>query len=277
MARVWWNGEIVDEADARTSALDRGLTWGWGLFETLRCYGGRPWALGEHMERLRAGAVVLDLPVPTDEEVARAFEGVMGANGLSDCGVRITVTAGSGPPDPHEDPAGPPNVLVTAWPLRDYSDLYARGARLVTLVGQGRAMAGIKSTSYGLSVAGRIAARRGGADDALFVEQDGRVLETTGANLFAIRGSEIVTAPTGDVLPGVTRGTVLQVARELGLRTVESDMLLDDLFASDEVVLTSSLREVYGVSEVDGRPVRTGPLAAELRAAYRARVLEILG
>ena len=274
---VWFNGRLMEASEARTSALDRGLIWGWGLFETLRVYGGRVWALEEHMARMRRGAEVMDLQVPAEAEAGQAMAATVEANHFSDCGVRITVTASDGPPDPHTDPVGSPNVLVSAWPLRDYSALYERGARLISLTGFGRPLAGIKSTSYGVSVAGRVAARRAGVDDALFLDSDGTVLETTGANIMVVKGDALITPPTPGVLPGVTRGIVLDVAQATGLKTQERRLVVDDLHEAEEVLLTSSLREVYGASELDGRPLRTGPHAQRLREAFGERVREILG
>ncbi len=275
MSIVWLNGELLPEERAVVPALDRGVLWGYGLFETMRAYGGRVWAFGEHCERLRAGADIIGLEVPDETVLRSALDDVLTANGLSDAGVRVTMTAGPGPSDPQSDPTGPPTVLATAWPLRDYTDLYEQGAALATIAGGGRPLAGIKTTSYAVSVAGRVIAGRAGADDALFIGDDGRVLEATGSNIFAVRGNALVTPPLSEaVLPGVTRRHVLGVAGRTGLETVEGSLSVDDLFRADEVVLTSSLREVYPARSVDGRQLKRCGMAAKLRDAYHAAVLE---
>lgn len=275
---VWLNGELISEDDAFVPALDRGVLWGYGLFETMRVYEGRVWALGDHLERLRRGGEVIGVHVPAEDEVEAALVDVLRANELTDAGVRITVTAGAGPPDPHAEVTAPPNVLVTAWLLGDYRDLYERGATLVTLPGGGRPLAGVKTTSYAASVAGRVVARRSGADDALFCGEDGRVLEATGSNLFAVRGDRLVTPPLTDpLLPGVTRRHVLDVAANAGLQPSEEGLTLDDLYAADEVVLTSSLREVYPARSINGRDLARGPAADKLRTAYHHAVLVTLG
>jgi branched-subunit amino acid aminotransferase/4-amino-4-deoxychorismate lyase len=274
--RIWLNGDLVPAEKATVPALDRGVLWGHGLFETMRVYGGRVWALPEHLERLEAGAAAIDVPVPDHALLQGAIDNVLSANSLADAGARITITRGAGPVDPQSEPEGEPNVIVTAWPLRDYAELYAKGAALVTF-GGGRALAAIKTTSYVASVAGRVTARRAGADDALFVD-GGRVLEATGSNLFVVMGAELVTPPLGDgVLPGVTRRHVFAVAPEAGLRVREEPVELDALYGSDEVILTSSLREVYPVRSVDGRDVHRGPAVERLRDAFHAAVLRALG
>jgi branched-subunit amino acid aminotransferase/4-amino-4-deoxychorismate lyase len=277
MSIVWLNGELLPEDRALVPALDRGVLWGYGLFETMRAYGGRLWAFDDHYDRLRTGAEVIDISSPDPTTLSEVFRDVLRANELEDAGVRVTITAGTGPADPQSDPTGAPAVLVTAWPLRDYSNLYADGAVLATIPGGGRPLAGLKTTSYVVSVAGRVIARRAGADDALFVASDGRVLEATGSNLFAARGDELVTPPlTEAVLPGVTRRHVLAVAGRIGFGTVEESLTLDDLFAVDEVVLTSSLREVYPARSIDGRELKRCGVAEKLRDVYHAAVLESL-
>lgn len=277
MAIVHIDGRLVEEADARVSALDRGLLSGYGLFETLRAYGGRPWALGDHYERSQAGAGSIGLAIPDIDTIAGAIAAVLEANELRDAGVRFTVTGGTGPPDPQAPPVGPPTLIVTAWPLHDYTELYERGAALATLAEGGRPLAAVKTTSYAVSVAGRVHAQRAGADDALFCGVDGRVLEATGSNLLVVEGSAVRTPSVDDaILPGVTRRYVMEVAQALGYSVEEATLTVDDLYAADEVVMTSSLREVYPVREIDGRPTRRSGAADELRRAYRALVEERL-
>lgn len=277
MTVVWLNGRLTPEAEARISALDRGVIWGDGLFETLRAYDGRPYAVAAHHRRLTEGGRVLDLAVPPEGELRAAFTAILEANGLHDAGVRVTVTRGPGPADPHATPDGVATVLVTAWPLRDYSALYEHGASLVTVPRAGRPVPGAKTISYAANVAGRVAARRAGVDDALFVAEDGRVLETTGSNVLLVSGQDLVTPPVDDgLLPGVTREGVLRCAPSIGLWAVERSASLADVYAADEVVLTSTLREVYRVRSIDGRDLRCAGVAVRLRQAFRRQVLSSL-
>lgn len=275
MSLVWLNGEIQSAAEATIPALDRGVLWGFGLFETMRAYGSRVWAFDEHYRRLCKGGETVGLSVPQPADLRAALDEVLRANSLEDAGVRVTITAGAGPPDPQADPDRPPNVLVTAWALRDYTALYRDGVALITVAGGGRPLAGVKTTSYAVSVAGRVLARRAGADDALFVGADGRVLEATGSNLFVLREGHLSTPPLSEaVLPGITRGHVIEVAKRSGFEVDERELVLDELFTAEEVLLTSSLRELYPVRAVDDRDVKRGAVIEELRNAYHSAVLE---
>jgi branched-chain amino acid aminotransferase len=253
------------------------LLSGYGLFETLRAYGGEPWALADHHDRLVSGSELIDLPVPGRDVIAQAITETLAANSLSDAGVRITVTGGAGPVDVQADPDSPPKVIVIVWPIRDYSELYERGAALVTIAEGGRPLAGVKTTSYAVSVAGRVSARRAGADDALFLGGHKRVLEATGSNVMVVTGTTIRTPPVEDtILPGVTRQHVIDVALRQGFEVVEELLYMDDLYAAEEVVLTSSLREVYPARSIDGAPLPIEGHAARLRTAFHEHVLRTL-
>jgi branched-chain amino acid aminotransferase len=273
MALIWLNGRLVPPEEATISVLDRGLLSGYGLFETLRAYEGEPWAIHDHYERLEAGAPVIDLPLPDESSLADALRDTVRANELQDAGVRVTITRGTGPVDVQSDAESEPNVFVIAWPVRDYSQLYTDGAVLVTFQEGGRALAHVKSTSYAMSVAGRVYAKRAGADDAIFAVE-GRVLEATGSNVFAVNGDRITTPPLGEgILPGVTRRHVMAVARDAGFEVVEEPVSIHDLAAAEEVFLTSSLREVYPARSVDGVVLKRRGVAEQLRAAFREFVL----
>jgi branched-chain amino acid aminotransferase len=271
------NGELVAAERATVPALDRGLLSGYGLFETLRAYGGAPWAFDDHIARLRIGGELIDLTVPSSEDLHGAITATLEANGLGDAGVRLTITGGAGPSDVQADPDSPPNVIVIVWPLRDYAQLYAEGAKLATLPQGARPLADVKTTSYAVSVAGRVFARRAGADDALFLGGHKRVLEATGSNLFVAKEESLRTPPLDDaILPGVTRGYVIGIARDLGYDVTEEHVYVDDLIAADEVVLTSTLREVYPAASVDGQRLQRAGVADRLRTAYGELVRRIL-
>jgi len=277
MALIWLNGELVPPEKATISVLDRGLLSGHGLFETLRAYEGLPWAVDDHYERLIAGAEWIDLALPDEASFAEAMRDTLRANELTDAGVRVTFTRGSGPVDPQSEADAEPNMFVLAWTLRDYTALHADGADIVTFSHGARSLAHVKSTSYAMSVAGRVYAKRAGADDALFTSDDGRVLEATGSNIFAASGDRLVTPPLDEgILPGVTRRHIIAVADEMGYEVIQAPLRVGDLSEADEVVLTSSLREVYPVRSIDGIEMKSAGVAERLREAYRRRVLSAL-
>lgn len=275
MRHVHLDGQIVREDEARVSPFDRGLLLGDGVFETLRAYDGRPHALGAHLDRLRRSCALTRLPMP--EDLPRRVQETLAANGLADASVRITITRGPGGRGASPRGAGPATVLVTASPIAPQPETYERGLRLVTAtrrrVGRDALDPSIKSIGYLVHVLARAEAEEAGADDALFVDDQDRVVEATQANVFAVRGDDLLTPPLASgCLPGVTRAEVLALAPGVGLRPQEQALTLRDLADADEVLLTASLLEVAPVVSLDGARIgdgRPGPRARELHASYR--------
>ncbi len=266
MSLVHLNGSLVPAEEARVSVHDRGFLLGDGLFETLRAHSGRPAFLGEHLARLRHGCEAMRLPFPEDlpSRVAATLE----ANRAGDCAVRVTLTRGPGGRGASPRGAGPPTVLVALSPIPYEEALYARGlGAIVSRVPRGPAA--VKTTSYAASVLARIEADEAGADEALFQDEAGRLLEATQATLFAVRDGALLTPPLGPILPGVTRAKLLALAPHAGLRPVEAPLTRDDLLAADEAMLCASVLEVAPLASLDGKPLRRGPFAQTLRALYR--------
>jgi 4-amino-4-deoxychorismate lyase len=267
---------VVDPDTPVLTADDAALARGLAAFETMRVYGGRIFALDEHLDRLRASAQRLGLP-----DVARAdLEGLaaqaLAASGLSEAGVRLYWTGG------HEGAGATAIATVTPVPP-DTESLRARGLRVVSLdLGIDREirmrapwlLAGVKSTSYAVHVAAVKEAVRRGGDDALLLASDGTVLEGAMSNVWWRRG-ELLRTPgleTG-ILAGVTRAHLLRLVPGVGFRVEEGVWPLDEVIGADEVLLSSSVREVIGVIDVDGRPIgdgRPGSGARTLQAALRA-------
>lgn len=263
---AWLNGEFLSPGEARVPALDAGFLFGDGLFETLRTYGGRPFLLRAHLERLCAGARALDIPLPSElDNVACA---VVARSGLPDCTVRLTVTRGVAG-------AGTPTVLVTALPLRAWpARVYEEGARAGWLWPRsaGRPGPSVKSTSYQWALLGRREAEARGWNEGLFLDGAGtHVTEGSATNLFAVVDGNVWTPPVEACLPGVTRAEVLRLARQEGMAVREAPLPVDVVSRADEVFLTSSLAELVPVTQLDGKPVgrgAPGPVGRALRAAY---------
>jgi branched-subunit amino acid aminotransferase/4-amino-4-deoxychorismate lyase len=236
------------------TASDESLLRGSAAFETLRVYGGRPFLLDRHIARLENSARVLALPPPS------------GAVELA------LLVAAAAPPDAVLRLYRTDEVLVaTAAELpAGLEDERAHGLAVRTFEQSPPALlAGVKSTSYAASFAARREAERAGADDVLFVS-GGRLLETATANVWWSSDGVLRTpALAPGVLPGVTRGLLLELAE-----VVEGDFGLEALLGADEAFLTSSIREVMPVLVVDDSPIgdgRPGPAAARLQAALRLR------
>lgn len=275
--KVWLDGALVDEKEARISPFDRGLLLGDAVFETMRIYGGRPRALKEHLDRLRQSCALTRIPYP--EGIERAIAHLIEANGARDGQVRVTLTRGVGGRGASPQGATSPTVLVTTATVHHRPEVYERGLRLVVArrrrIPDASLPSAIKSTNYLVHVLARIEAEEAGADDALFVDEDGALVEATQANVFAILGRELVTPPlSSGCLPGMARAEVLALAHEAGLRPVERPLPRAALHEASEVFLTASVLEVAPVVEVDGVRVgdgKPGPLTRRIHELYRKR------
>jgi branched-chain amino acid aminotransferase len=265
---IWLDGSLVDPATARISPFDHGVTVGDGVFETMRVYGGAPFALRRHLERLERSAAGLGLEPPPRTFLRGAIEAVIAANGMPDCRLRLTVTAGEAPLGSGRG-AGSPTVIAAVGPL----DPVAPTCDVVVVPwtrNERSALAGLKTTSYGENVVALAHARRAGAGEAIFANTRGELCEGTGTNVFVGTGGRLVTPPLDSgCLAGVTRAVVLEVCD-----VAEETLPLEALAAADEAFLTSSTREVQPIRLVDGvaLPAAPGPLTAEAADAFRALV-----
>jgi 4-amino-4-deoxychorismate lyase len=258
---------LVDPTEPVIRADDDALLRGRGAFETLRVYGGRPFELDAHLERLTGSAERIGLPPVARGELEGLVELALGAAGAPDAALRLFWTPGPA--------GGPPTGLalvseIPAW----IEEMRARGARIVTLLGP-RAevpwlLPGTKSTSYAVNIAAEAEARRRDADDAVFVDTDGVVLEGPVTNVWW-RAGRILYTPSLDlgILAGVTRKTLLHLAGELGHPVEEGAYDVSRLRAADEVFTSSSVREVMPVAVVDDREIGPGSAASALQAALR--------
>ncbi|HWH07872.1 MAG TPA: aminotransferase class IV [Candidatus Thermoplasmatota archaeon] len=273
MRTVWLNGRLLPEEEARISPFDRGFLLGDAVFETMRAYGGRPFRVEEHLARLRRSCEVARLPFP--EEARGALADVLRANGLADAALRVTVSRGPGGRGASPRGAGPPTVLVTATAVEPRPEVWSRGLRLATarLPRPQGLDPGVKTTNYLVNVLAKAQAEDAGADDALFVDADGLVVEATQANVFAVLRDRLVTPPlSSGCLPGVTRAALLDLAPDAGLRAAEAALPREALLEADEVFLSASVLEVGPVVALDGLQMgggRPGPVARRLHALYR--------
>jgi 4-amino-4-deoxychorismate lyase len=267
---------VVDPDTPVVTADDAALARGLAAFETIRVYAGRIFALDDHLDRLRASAERLGLPDVDRGDLERLATDALEASGLAEAGVRLYWTGG-------REGAGA-TAIATVTPVPpDTEALRARGLRVASLeLGVDREvrmrapwlLAGVKSTSYAVHVAAVAEAVRRGADDALLLATDGTVLEGAMSNVWWLRGDRLRTPglETG-ILAGVTRAHLLRLAPGAGFRVEEGAWPLDEVRGADEIILSSSVREVIGVIDVDGQAIgegRPGPGAWALQAALRA-------
>lgn len=257
--KIWLNGSIEDADRAGISPADRGFTLGDGVFETLQVRDGAALRLDAHLARLRRGASVIGLSLPR-MDYAGAVAATLEANGLREAALRLTLTRGPAPRGVLP-PANPtPTLLISAGSLPELTPVRLVLAR-VTRRNEFSPLASIKSLNYLDSILARQEAAARGADDAVMLNTQGRLAETTMANLFLVMNDALVTPPVRDgALPGIMRAEVLRAGAE------ERSLLPGDMAGAREVFITTSLG-IRSVDEVEGRPLGDFTVATRMRAA----------
>lgn len=273
--RAWVDGRLVATGEPALAAHDHGVTVGDGVFETLKVLDGVPFALGRHLRRLALSAAGLGLPAPDADRVRAGVAAVLGAGEPIAFGrLRITVTGGAGPLGSDRGDA-PPSYVVLASPM-----MRPEPTAAVVVVPWTRnersAVAGLKTTSYAENVVALSHARSQGASEALLANTRGHLCEGTGSNVVLGVGGRLLTPSlSSGCLAGITRELLLEWALSDGLLIEEVELGLGDLRSADEVLLTSSTRDVQPVHAVDGRRLAApGPLGTRAAELFRVRARE---
>lgn len=274
------DGQIVADQDAKISVLDHGLLYGDGLFEGIRVRAGRIFRLDQHLARLAVGARVLGLELPfSAAERARIVTDTVRAFGQKEAYVRLLVTRGEGPLGVDPSTCKQPTVICIVAEISLFSDEQrANGLSMITSSyrrpNPDVQDVAVKTLNYLGSALAKQEARQRGADDALLLNQSGRVAEAAVANVFSLRGRVLSTPPAIDgCLEGINRGAIFEIARDQGFTVVERSLGRRDLLAADEVFLTGSGAGVIGVRSLDGRAIgsgRTGEVTLDLERRHRA-------
>jgi branched-chain amino acid aminotransferase len=245
--KVWLDGRLVPSDRATISALDPGLQYGLGVFEVTRAYGGVPYLLDHHLVRMRRSARHFGLRVrPTDAAIASGARSLLRALRMESANVRLVQTGGGA----FMILATPLPVLPAAW--------YRRGAAIDFTPWRRDPRAplhGHKTLNYLENVLTRERARAKGLADLLYLSTDGRVLEGTVTNVFAVKNGRLLTPRLDGILPGVTRNEVIRIAKSLKITVEERHLLPRDLERADEVFLTNALIEVLPVARIGKRPL----------------------
>lgn len=279
--KVWIDGQLVDESEAKVSVFDHGLLYGDGVFEGIRMYHNRIFKLREHIERLywSAKAILLEIPM-TPEELTRACVETCKANGLRDGYIRLLVTRGKGTLglDPRRCPK--PSVIIIAATIQLYPEKYYQEGLTIVTVPTTRNLVNsvnpaIKSLNYLNNILARIEANNAGVEEAILLNSDGFVAECTGDNVFIVHKGRLLTPPlSAGALYGITRNTVLDAARDLGIPTGEPQLTRYDVYIADEMFLTGTAAEMVPVVKVDGRVIgdgKPGPVTLQLLKAFREK------
>jgi branched-subunit amino acid aminotransferase/4-amino-4-deoxychorismate lyase len=271
------DGALVAAATARVSALDRGLLYGDGLFETLRSYQGVPFAFADHLARLRAGGKRIRLRVPGSTSWWRTRVSTLLVRnhlGDRDALVRITVTRGAGGDTLLPPRRLPPTTLITARPVpSEIAKLQEVGVAVVLLPfhpGIGGLLSGVKTTDYLTAMMGKLLARERSAFEGIYQSAAGEILEGTTSNVFIVDGRGLATPPlSAGILPGITRQRVLALARAYGFDVRERTIAARELRGAKAAFLTASSIELLPIRAVDGRELRGDrSLVDELRRRF---------
>jgi len=280
--KIWLDGKIVDEADAKISVFDHGLLYGDGIFEGIRFYNGRVFRLTEHIERLYLSAKALLLKMPwTLEEVCEATLQTIRANGLKDGYIRLVVTRGIGDLGLNPYLCPTPSMFIIASGITLYpAELYENGLEVVTCSTRRPTPASlspqVKSLNYLNNVMAKVEALKAGAKEGLMLNEQGYVAECTGDNVFIVKKDEVITPPVSDgSLDGITRQVIFELCAELGITIREKSMARYDVYTADESFLTGTAAETIPMVKLDEREIgdgKPGPISLKLIEAYRQKV-----
>ncbi|MFM1748437.1 MAG: hypothetical protein RLZZ188_2103 [Verrucomicrobiota bacterium] len=281
--KIYLDGKFVDSADAKVSVFDHGLLYGDGVFEGIRVYGGNVFRLEEHLERLEYSARALMLKLPlTRAEIREATCETCRINGLQDGYIRLVVTRGVGDLGLAPWLCPKPSIFIIASTISLYpKEHYENGLSIVTVptrrVNPAAMPPTVKSLNYLNNILGKIEARQFGALEAIMLNDQGYVAECTADNIFIVHKGEILTpAASQGALKGVTRSTIFDIARDLGVPIREADLTRYDIWVADECFLTGTGAEVVPTVKLDGREIgdgRPGPITKRVLEAFRKRVL----
>jgi branched-chain amino acid aminotransferase len=286
---VYVNGRITAAHEAVVPVFDHGFLYGEGVYETMRTYQGRPFMFPRHMARLRRSAGLLGIAVPDDDEGLRAHvnETMAAARDSSpaEAYIRLLLTRGVGELTYQPSACPTPSLIIIVKALPVAPDRWFTEGITVSLVSVRRNHPDalnplIKSNNLLNNAMAMQEALRSGADEALMRNQDGDIVECSQSNFFIVKDGTVRTAPlSAGLLPGITRGWVLELAAEIGIAAVEERITPGDVIAADEAFITGTTRDITPVVAVDASRIGTGvpgPVTARLLTHFRRRALDFI-
>ena len=281
--KIWIDGQLVPEDEAKVSVMDHGLLYGDGCFEGIRIYNGRIFKLGSHLRRMWDSAEEIRLQSPYSmEEVDRAIRETVSANQLTDGYIRLVFTRGVGTLGLHPFLCPVPTVFVIADTIKLYpQELYESGMQII--VAERRRVPRecldpqIKSLNYLNNILAKIEAIDAGVLEALMLNMEGWVSECTGDNVFVVKDGAVFTPPPdAGILNGITRQFLIDdLGPSLGLPIQEKLFRLEEVYQADELFLTGTAAEVIGVTRIGDRVIgdgTVGPITRRFVSEFRDRV-----
>jgi branched-chain amino acid aminotransferase len=279
---IWMNGEFVAWEDAKVHVLTHALHYGTGVFEGIRCYdteiGPAIFRHHEHLRRLRRSAELYYMPSPYDvEQLRAATHELIGRNELRSCYIRPIMFRGYGVMglNPLEAPV---DVTIAVWEWGAYlgeegkrNGIRAKVASWRRISPESLIPAAKACGQYLNSVLAKIESQKAGYEEAILLDDHGRVCEGSGENIFVVWEGRIVTPPpAASILDGITRKSAIQIARDLGFEVIERDIARSELYLADEVYMTGTAAELVPVREVDDHTIGDGAPGEITRAVQAA-------
>jgi branched-chain amino acid aminotransferase len=278
---IWHNGEFVPWAEAKVHVLSHGLHYGTGVFEGIRCYeterGPAVFRHAEHLERLEKSAELYYFQLPyTADELRHATHELIARNGLRSCYIRPLAFRGYGEMGLYAQSA-PIEVIIAVWPWGAYLGEESKQRGIRTKVSSWRTISGDSliphakaSGQYLNSILAKTESANAGYEEAILLDQHGFVSEGSGENVFLVRDGVLCTPPhTAAILDGITRNSVVQIARDLGYTVEERNIARAELYLADEMFLTGTAAELVPVREVDDHPLgEPGEITRVIQAKF---------
>lgn len=275
MGTIYFNGNLT-EKKAVISPIDRGFLYGDGVFETMRSYGGIVFRQEEHLKRLFHSAGVISLKIPyTISQLKEATSETLSANRLGNAYIRITVSRGEGAGlIPPSSPGGNLLIVVQEVPLfpKRWRTDGLSGVVVKIRKDSHSPLPSIKSLNYLPNILAIIEAQGRNADEGIILNSDCLISSATASNIFLVSGGKLLTPSLkSNILPGITRQAVIEIARRLGYEVCETEIKKEGLVLANEAFLTSSVREIVPLTLIDWAPIgggKAGEITKRITCAY---------
>ena len=281
--KIWLDGELVDWDKATIHVLSHTLHYGWGVFEGIRCYkcddgSAAVFRLKEHVDRLFGSAHIVALPVPyTREQINEATLETLRANGMQEGYIRPVIFVGEGEMGIFVKNINV-RVAIAVWGWGAYlgdeglnKGIRAKVSSYTRLHVNGQMTKAKVVGNYVNSILAKREIIAAGYDEAIMLDTSGYVSEASGENIFIVKNGVIKTTPLTSILPGITRDSVMTIARDKGYRVIEERFTRDELYLADEVFLSGTAAEITPIREIDDRAIGSGskgPITADIQEAF---------